>query len=297
MVCRLSSFDEVAKAYNDIKPIRGSRANQDLRPLGQRRYWWNRVMKVNDNKYLLLDGNWGWHSNVTSELRELSAPILWERKEDGDYITIRSHMNDGISVSRYTFLAAHLPSTMYFHYNNGKHYVEHKGVDHYLPKFKARVDWSSGMIEMHEDNKVVFKQDADGNFTRANDLQPFKTRRIDKELDKQFKPKVAEFVEWMNVVLPILGETLVSGRGSYADKMTNGKGYSYYYWSNFVGNQEVREILLDPEHEKRTALAVCLVNDINAVDREGRFAPQPNMLSLLYQRVRKVAGLYAVELR
>lgn len=297
MVYRLSSFDAVAKAYDEIKPIKGARANQDLRPLNQRRYWWNRVMKVNDNKYLLLDGHWGWHSNFTNEMRELTAPIMWERKEDGDYITIRSHMNDGISVSRYTFLQNHLPNPLYFHYENGKHYVHHNGTEHYLPKFKAQVDWSSGMIEMIEDHKIVFKQDADGNFTRANELQPFKTRRIDKELDKKFKPKVAEFVEWMNVVLPILGETLVSGRGSYAAKMTNDRGYSFYYWSNYVNVKEVREILLDPEHEKRTALAVCLVNDINAVDREGRFAPQPNMLSLLYQRVRKVAGLYAVELR
>jgi hypothetical protein len=31
MVYRLSSFDEVAKAYDGIKPIKGGRASQDLR--------------------------------------------------------------------------------------------------------------------------------------------------------------------------------------------------------------------------------------------------------------------------
>ena len=297
MVYRLSSFDAVAKAYDEIKPIKGGRANQDLRPLNQRRYWWNRVMKINDNKYLLLDGHWGWNSNSTDDLRELTAPIMWERKEDGDYLTIRSHCNEGISVSRYTFLMNHLPIGMNFHYDNGKHFVNHNGTDHYLPKFKGKMDWQAGTFEMHEDNKIVFKQDSSGNFTRANELQPYKTRRVDKKLDAQFKPKVAEFVEWMQLVLPILGETLVSGRGSYADKVTDGRGYSFYYWSNYVTAQEVRDILLDPEHEKRTALAVCLINDVDAVDKEGRFAPPPNLLSLLYPRVRKVAGLYAVELR
>jgi hypothetical protein len=298
MVYRLSSFDDVAKAYNDIKPIKGGRASMDLRPLEQRRYWWNRVMKMSDTKYLLLDGNWGWHSNFTDELRELTAPIMWERKEDGDYLTIRSHANEGISVSRYTFLMNHLPKDLFFHYDNGKHFVKHhpSGIDHYLPKFKGVMDWQAGTFEMHQDSKIVFKHDG-CNLTRANELQPYKTRRVDKELDAQFKPKVAEFVEWMQLVLPILGETLVSGRGGYASKMTNDRAYSFHYWGNYVSAEEVRQVLLDPEHEKRTALAVCLVNDVNAVDKEGRFAPPPNLLSLLYPRVRKVAGLFATELR
>ena len=296
MVYRLSSFDAVAKAYDDIKPIKGGRASMDLRPLNQRRYWWNRVMKISDTKYVLLDGNWGWHSNMTDEMREITAPIVWERKEDGDYLTIRSHMNDGISVSRYTFLQHHLPIDMYFHYENGKHYVKHNEIDHYLPKSKVNIDWGNSKIEMLKDCKIVFKHDG-CNFTRANELQPYKTRRIDKELDAQFKPKVVEFVEWMQIVLPVLGETLVSGRGGYASKMTNDRAYSFYYWSNYVSTEEIREVLLDPEHEKRTALAVCLVNDVNAVDKEGRFAPPPNLLSLLYPRVRKVAGLFATELR
>ena len=151
-------------------------------------------------------------------------------------------------------------------------------------------------MTMHRDSKVVFKHDG-SKFTRANELQPFQTRRVDKELDAEFKPKVAQFVEWMQMVLPILGETLVSGRGSYADKISDGKAYSFYYWSNYVEPEQVREILSDPEHEKRMALAVCLVNEVNAVDKEGRFAPPPNLLSLIYPRVRKVANLYAVEQR
>ena len=300
MVYRLSSFDEVVNAYNNIKPIKGARANQDLRPLTARRYWWNRVMKISDSKYLLLDGNWGWHSNMTIEMRELTAPIVWERKDDGDYLTIRSHMNEGISVSRYTFLQDHLPKDMFFTWDNGKHFVKHHGtgVEHYLPKFKGMVDWSAGTIEVREDNKIVFKH-KDGVFTRANELQPFKTRRIDKEVDKEFAPKVVELYEWMQIVLPIMGTTLSDSRGDYAGKLTEGNGGygGYYYWQKYVKASEIREILNNPEHEKRMALAVVLANEANAMDSEYRFLPQPDTLSLIRKVIRKIANFYLVEAR
>lgn len=298
MVYRLSSFDEVAKAYNDIKPIKGARIKDDLRPLTQRRYWWNRVMKLSDTKYLLLDGNWCWQSNTTPEMREMTAPIVWERKDDGDYLTIRSHMNDGISVSRYSFLMNHLPKDLFFHYDNGKHYVKHHptGIDHYLPKFKGKVDWNAGTFEMYEDNKIVFRHDG-CNLTRANELQPFKTRRIDKELDAQYKPKLAELYEWMHIVLPILGTRLNEDRQEYASKLCEGHSYGYWYWQKYVEADEIREILSDPEHEKRMALAVVLANEANAMDKENRFEAKPDTLSLMRKVIRKVANFYLVEQR
>jgi hypothetical protein len=173
---KLSSFDDVVKAYNEIVPIRGARANEDLRPLAERRYWWMRVVKVTDNKYALCDGHWAWsnHINNDNHVREQTAPILWERKDDGDYISIRNHMNGGMSVSRYTFLQNFLPRSMYFHYpqGEGKHFVNHGGAEHYLPKFKGNMDWQAKTFEMIQDNKLVFKANGDGNFTRVNNLQP-----------------------------------------------------------------------------------------------------------------------------
>jgi hypothetical protein len=298
MVYRLSSFDEVVKAYEGITPLRGARANEDIRPLAQRRYWWNRVQKISDTKYLLLDGHWGF-GQATAEMREITCPIVWERKEDGDYITIRSHMNSGISVSRYTFLQNHLPKDMFFHYDNGKHYVKHHatGIDHYLPKFKGKMDWQAQTFEMHQDNKIVFKHDGK-DFTRANELQPFKTRRIDKEADKELAPKVTELYEWMQVVLPILGTTLHDVRGDYANKLTDNEGYGgYWYWTKYVKPSEVRAILSDPEHEKRMALAVCLANEANALDDEYRFEVRHNTFTEIRKVIRKVADLYLTEAR
>lgn len=299
MVYRLSSFDEVAKAYNEITPLRGARANEDIRPLTQRRYWWNRVQKISDTKYLLLDGHWGWQSNTGDPMREITCPIMWERKEDGDYLTIRNHMNDGTSVSRYTFLRSHLPKDMFFNWENGKHYVKHHttGVEHYLPKFKGKMDWQAQTFEMYQDNKIVFKHDGK-DFTRANELQPFKTRRIDKEVDKEFAPKVAELYEWMQIVLPVLGNTLNDVRNDYANKLTGNEGYGgFWYWQKYIKPSEVRAILSDPEHEKRMALAVCLVNEANALDDEYRFEVKHNTFTEIRKVIRKVADLYLTEAR
>jgi hypothetical protein len=302
MYSRLSSFDDVAKAYADIKPIKGARANEDLRPLRERRYWWNRVMKISDTKYLLLDGSlwWGTGTGTSNDLQQITAAITWERKEDGDYVTIRNHMNDNISVSRYTFLQAHLPRNMYFSWENGKHYVSNgvNGKDHYLPKSKIKVDWQTKAYEVIQENKIVFKHEGGDNFTRANELQPFQTRRIDKELDVQYKPKIQELFEWMQIVLPVLGTTLHDARSDYANKLTeNSGGYGYWYWQKNVDASEIREILNNPEHEKRMALAVCLANEAQAMDDTNRFQATADTLSLMHKIIRKVGKFYLIEQR
>jgi hypothetical protein len=52
--------------------------------------------------------------NDTEEYTKATAPIVWERKPDGDYLTIRNNWNDNISVGRYAFLQFHLPQGMGF---------------------------------------------------------------------------------------------------------------------------------------------------------------------------------------
>ena len=294
---RLSSFDAVVNAYNEIKPIRGARANEDLRPLAERRYWWTRVVKLSDNKYLLGDGNCEWYGSWGNDLREQVAPIMWERKDDGDYITVRNHMNGGMSVSRYTFLQNFLPRAMYFHYpqGEGKHFVNCGGADHFLPKFKANVDWSAKTFEMIEDNKLVFKANGDGNFTRVNNLQPMQTRRIDKEVDQHYKPKMKEMWDWMQAVLPVMGDSLGNAKSTYASDLTEGKA-SYWYWERYVEKNLVREILDNPEHDKRMALAGLLAYKADAINN-GRFEPSKDSYAKFRTALRKTGGMLAVELK
>jgi hypothetical protein len=293
----LSSFDEVAKRYAETTPIRGARASQDLRPLGKRAYWWNRIEKVSDTKYLLCDGHWAYvHAGVNSFVTEQTAPIVWERRDDGDYMTVRSHMNNGMSVSRYTFLHKWLPKDMGFDWysTSGKHFVKYKDQDFYLPKFEGRMDWQNKTFEMTADHKLVFKCTPDG-FERVGDLVPMQTRRVDKMADQHYKPKMKELWDWMCVVLPVMGDTLGDAKQQYASDLTNGSA-SYWYWDKYVDKKLVLEILDNPEHEQRMALAGILAYKVDAI-RDGRFSPKADSYARLRSTLRRVGGLYAIELK
>lgn len=292
MYNKLNTFDQVVETYNSIKPIRGQHATPDRRPLGARRYWWERVVKMDENTYVLNDGYWT--TNANPNAMRLTAPIMWERKPDGDFITIRSHLNGGVGVSRYWFLTRYLPDKMRFHYANGKHFVHCNGRDYYLPKSSGSIDWAVGQINLTTDCKIVFKCEADGSFTRWNDLQPFKTRRINKELDKEYKPKIAALWEWMQAVLPVLGKNLSNERYEYAKQLLGGNNNCYWDWTQHIVPELARSILDDEEHPLRLAYGAALANEIGA-RQDGMFMVKPESVKNLRAVVRKTAGLFAVE--
>ena len=287
----LSSFDEIAKKYNDTKPIRG-RAD-DVRPIAQRRYAHNRIVKIGDNKYILSDGNWGWWND--DYVGEMTAPIVWERRDDGDYMTVRSHLIGSSSVSRYYFLQRYLPAGMGFEWcQDGKHFVHDlkKVTKYYLPKFKATFDYNTRTMVMKEDNKLVFKYTPEG-MMRVGEPVPMKTKRLDKELDKEYNGKLTAMYEWMRIVLPILGDTMNKSKTTYADAF----GRSYWYWQSGTNPEEVRAILNDEEHPKRMAFAVLLAIDGGAMDGGSeRFADNPNAYKAMRNIVRRIGDFYKVEM-
>jgi hypothetical protein len=224
-----------------------------------------------------------------------TAPIVWERKPDGDYLTIRNNWNDNISVGRYAFLQFHLPQGMGFTWDNGKHYVHNKGEAYYLPKFKANIDWQVKSFEITDDRKIVFKDVNPDGFVRVNELQPFKTRRIDKELDKKYASKVTELWDWMQTVLPVLGDGMNSNKQQYAEVIGVN---SYWYWARNITPDMAREILDNPDDGRRVALAVLSACEIEALaPRSGRFQAHADSFQRLKKLMRRVAGLYAVEMR
>jgi hypothetical protein len=289
MRAEFASFDAVAKKYASIKPIRGR--TEDVRPIAERRYAWKRVEKLDDNTYALDDGNHWYNMNLTEDQKLMPYPILWQRREDGDYLIIRNHINDGISVSRYEFLGRYLPADMRFHYDNGKHYVRYDGVDHYLPKSRTTFDYNNRTINVQRDCKIVFKH-VDGKFVRANELQPFKTRRVDKEAEKTLKPKMKEMWDWMQIVLPVFGDTLRGSREQYANNM----GLSAWWWTRSISPELVKEIIENPEHEHRMSFAVLSAFEIEAVVGN-RFEPQSDSFGKFLKLIRRVGNIYATELK
>ena len=295
-----NTFDQVAKHYAETKPIRGR--TEDIRPLGQRRYWWNRIHKVSDTKYLLMDGNWaywGAGGNNPEGTYQNVCPITWERKPDGDYITIRNNLNGGSSVSRYQFIDRYLPQGMRFDWgSNGKHFVHQRNKDgtwkeFYLPKSQGSYDHNTKIFTSIKDNTLVFKDINPDGFERVSDLLPMQTRRIDKDLDRSYAPKVRELWDWMQIVLPVLGETLNSNRHEYAETLTGGGWYGY--WTKQVGSEVVRGLLEDEQHDKRMAFAVCIANEMNALE-QGRFQPKANSFKMFRDLVRKTGNFYLIDM-
>lgn len=300
----VNSFDEVVSKYNNVKPLRGARKSLDIRPLGVRRNWFNRIIKVSDTQYVLHDSLY--MHQTGSDVTEY-APIIWERKEDGDYLTVRLCSSGSYSLSRYSFLSAYLPDPLWFRIENGKHYVVEGGrgwgtekvSEHYLPKFKLKLDANKNWV-MDKDYYIQFKH-VGGKFTRTTELLPMKLRRLDKDLVNKYDPLIKEMWDWAHIVMPILGDTMKdrSTRQGYAEVFEG----SSWYWDRQISPDLVKEILENPEHDNRMAL--CALACYNAGvfhssddNTDGRFNPTHKKAFSEFKKIlRKVAGVQAVELR
>ena len=301
MNTRFCSFDNVAKMYEDIKPLRGQRKNEDVRPIWARRYHWRRVAKINDNKYVLHDGDYK-VGRTFEESCDL-APITWERKADGDYMTVRNCHAPYYSMSRYAFLSNALPRSMWFKIDNGKHYIVQGDKEHYLAKFKAHYDSNVGKHVVTEDMTITFKHLGGSEFERVSELLPMKVRRMNKDLKAKYDPLIKDMWDWACVVLPILGETMHdwSTRGAHAEKVSGNA--SAWYWDRGTNPKTIREIVEDPEHESRLSLVAIASWNAGAFDtgseeyRNKTFAPSKETFREFKKIMRKVIDVSAVELR
>jgi hypothetical protein len=292
----MSTFDEVVKAYESITPVRTKDTGlrmQDRRPLNARWKWWERIYKFDDNTYGLCDGHeWWWGGK--EELKQ-TCPILWERRADGEYITIRNHYHKfQTSWTRFEFLTWYLPVGISFWYNAGKHFINHEDKDYALPKMVSNVKWgSSGTIEVLQDHKIIFKREGN-NFTRVNNLLPVPTKRKG-ELAYQYQDKILKFWEWTNVMLPVLGDSLThEGLDVYSDLMTNGKT-SIWYWHQSTNSKEVLDILDDEEHPKKMALAVCIAYATESIGTGRHYQVGDKSRQKFIEMMRKVGNMYDVD--
>jgi hypothetical protein len=301
MNSRFNSFDNVAKMYADIVPLRGARKAEDVRPIWNRRYSWRRVVKINDNKYILHDGDYIVGQRTFEESCDL-APITWERKADGDYITVRNCHAPYYSMSRYAFLSSALPRTMWFKIDNGTHYIVHGGKEHYLAKFKAHYDSNVGKHIVDKDMTITFKAHADGTFERVSELLPMRIRRMNKDLKVKYDPMIKDMWDWACMVLPILGETMHDWnvRSAHAEKVSGG---SAWYWDKSTDPKKIREIVEDPEHELRLSLVAIAswtagaFNEGSKAYTDKTFAPSKDTFREFKKVMRKVIDISAVELR
>lgn len=277
---RFDSFNEVVKWYNDTKPVVSTNHTkaQDVRPIGARNRKYERIKKIDDNTYALCDGNygnciWGSHTPEQDAFENTMAPILWMRREDGDFIRVRNHNVYYVSVTRYNFLYQHLPSTMHFRYNQqGIHWVHAKTpegyVDFRLPKSRAKLDHVTKKCT--DDNVyLMFRVNGDGTFTRVGEELEVEVKRVDKEVKKQWRERVDNFYTFCAAMAPML-DLSWGNRNEYANQvrqylMDSGKGNLHGVWvrdAKSLPTDFMREVVTQEDHPMRVAVAALVVIQI-----------------------------------
>lgn len=272
----LNTFDDVVKRYESIKVLVSTnhKLEQDIRPIGSRNKKWERIVKYDDNTYGLSDGNYAqslWSGASGNQMdinyqKSMSA-ILWERRKDGDYVTIRNGTVGGAHISRYKFIDFWMPKGMSFHVHNGQQTVMLKsGLGFPLPKTQHMWDYQNNKPRYPDDGmKLCFKVLGDGEFERVGDPLPVKTKTLDKQTKKQYKPLFNAFFEWMTAITPMLDNTW-RGRDEYRGLMRDWAKevkLVYMYWSpqlTDLGQEHAVAIMSDENHPMRIALA-SMINE------------------------------------
>jgi len=221
----LNSFDQVAALYDSVKPMRGKHKDQDVRPIGDRRRKWERIVKISDDCYLLFDGNgagdnvdfWTYSTpNQVSRADMLAlAPVKWERDGKDEYVTLRNGSGLNWTHSgRYDFLDRTCPRSMDVKVTGGKQFVRNRVFDgedkHYLPKSayfpNGKTNWGQYMAGPAEDDHVYlrFKRDGWNIFSLVSPAFPEPTTRVDKERKAKLKPQLNALYEYACVMTPML---------------------------------------------------------------------------------------------
>ena len=284
---RISSFAEVESIYNNTKPMRGRNAGKDVRPIGDRARDHERVKKISDNCYLLMNG--GYYDDVYSYYgRKLAvptqaemvalAPICWKRHSDGtETVTIRNGIGDRAHMSHYTFLERMLPRGMRFKIRYGKQYVMGTDGDYYLPKCMyvprylidqrhgRRGGYDSWMRATDDGSSLTFKRN--GNmFTLIGDVcdapKPPRTL-VNKKQKAKYKDAMTGYLEWISAMAPMLQVDDWKYRSEMGRQIREFHNETGYYHK--IPPKLMRDVVMKQNHPLRLAMAVDFVSHYGTI--------------------------------
>ena len=275
---RFNTFNSVVAWYEQTKPIvsKNHTAADNIRPIGQRNRKWERIRKVDEETYLLLDGYYGstlFNNNGRGDAQyeQEMAPVMWKREADGDYIYVRNGIVGSVPFSRFQFLRWHLPMNMRFDYNQqGKHWVRAETPTGYedfpLPKTDYRWDYQLKQATKDDGKRLKFRVNEDGTFTRVGEAFKVEVTTVDKELKKQWKASIDAFYTQAAALAPMI-DTTWNGRHEYRQVITewckeNGFDAPTYGGINQIPSALVRQIVEREDHTLRVPLMALVIDDI-----------------------------------
>ena len=287
----LNTFDKVVACYESIKPLVSKHHTlaDDLRPIGDRARKQERIKKINNNCYLLMDGyysgddvfsTWcsGGEAGKPTEAEMINlAPIVWRRHRDGTTtIKVRNGTGQGAHNGRYSFLDRHLPNSMRFIIRNGKHFVSLGGTAYFLAKSKTAAKCALPKSE-HKNrwNSYLTARD-DGvalTFRRCDDVRSFEfvdggkplpvppKVRVDKVAKAKMQDAIAEFREWAFTMYPLLP----TQDHEYGNRMRNEvrEVLDIHRWPwnmlDLFDAKVAKQIIPDPDHTLRVHFMYSLM--------------------------------------
>jgi hypothetical protein len=287
---RFNTFESVEKWYEATKPVISVRFTKedDVRPISERRYTYRRIKKYDDNCYALLDGDYS-ARNTSEDYERAMAPITWTRDpESGDtFIRIRNGVAPYPHHGRYRFLMYNLPQTMHFMIeqsgrqhvrvctNNGLRdtYAYKSWDDFDLPKTNYAWVHNWKRPSGADDNAfLVFKCNGDGTFERWGEKIKVRTRNIDMDLKRAWKPRLESFYMFMASIVPLL-EFTWSTHNEYINQIDEWKrenevehafGTMWGRTTLFGMPKDIaRSVVTDTEHPLRVAIAALIAREID----------------------------------
>jgi hypothetical protein len=292
------TFAEVEAHYNNITPLRGSdNAGKDIRPIGDRKRKYERIVKVSPNCYALSDGyhfgdkifgTFYYGANFTPTLKDMEqyAPIVWRKKRDGtEEVTLRNGWGTHTHNGRYQFLYRHTPKDMWFRNRNGKHFIQNGSTDHYIAKVRTAPkpiydaimqNTSTGYwqklhkawVRAQDDNSAVtFRKNEHGGWDHVEgtgrDLEEAKGPTVKKEIKAKYKDAIKSFFEWGMTMSPLLPLEDREYRTTHSRELhdyfkpENHKGYALPN----LKPADLRKVVSDEDHPMRLPLWVMFAGD------------------------------------
>ena len=309
---RLSTFDEVAERYHNTKPMRGKNTGKDVRPIADRARDHERIKKISDNCYLLMNGGYyddvfGYYyrSNVDPTQAEMVAlaPICWKRHSDGtETIKIRNGIGTGAHMSHYTFLERMLPRTMGLCIQNGKQYIRaDAGEALYLPKCMyvprgvyaatdRSIRWNSWMRATDDGSALTFRRDGDW-FKLVGDVcdapKPPRTIIL-KDVKARYKDHITSYLEWISAMAPLMQIGDYKYRGLMRGQVMEITGVNYYNHNELA--KFMRHALTKQDHPLRLPMAVDFVSSYDTIRNVQSEADAKQVKTEFNRWINKVCG-------
>lgn len=284
---RINSFDDVVAHYTETKPIISKlhTAEHDIRPIHERRYKHERIVKIDENTYGFSDGYYdpmGGTSNATytEEFFHAHLPILWSRDANGDtFIRVRNGAGKYAHTSRYQFLTAFLPRGLgFFGDSQGQQFIGAATPDgeqkYLLPKSMYTWNWGAQKPNLDVDDKMylTFKALPDNKFERVGELITVKTKHVDRATKKSLKPQLEALYSWVTIMAPMLPKGYSASKdAAEAINAHEGREVFTHVWSaassEFSADTKrfVLDVLNDDEHAMRTNFAIILATKMYEV--------------------------------